>query len=431
MTKYHINPKTGNPNICHAENDRCPFGSADNHFDSKVEARTVFEKNQERIENAKHGVKQLKKIIIRNNDLDFDAISFELDAILKWEEDWTKNDFHNLELVQKITAVTEREPFTAEADEIAEKLVKQLIPAKTNPRQPGSWSSTDTSWRARDKMLNTLGENLLKRRRFDQLTHEPAEEITNDRLMGYQEAQEKLLHSVNHPPYNSYKGAVLGSVEDHFQEAIGRVIRGDEAIDEDDLTGSDDISLLPPTERIFNTLHPRSKVFNSQLYLGAVFPVNELKKEMDRVGLDGVSVTTFQNGREWGNVYTVVDPSGETRSFSVYEHRNTDSIIINGQKNWNGDDLPYSGTSKNSFFAEFAPEDHQRAAQALTFYLASAQQGTLEDDNELSFKSSRRDWDAILSESIPGFKEWKKKHMPANEKTYTSPEEEILARLDF
>ena len=63
-----------------------------------------------------------------------------------------------------------------------------------------------------------------------------------------------------------------------------------------------------------------------------------------------VNVSSFNNGREYGLVYTVDTPSGDKRSFSVYEHRNSDSIIINGKTNWNkNEDLPYAADSKNIY----------------------------------------------------------------------------------
>jgi hypothetical protein len=45
--KFHINPKTGEPGKCSAENGNCPFGSADEHYTSAEAARTAFEKSNE------------------------------------------------------------------------------------------------------------------------------------------------------------------------------------------------------------------------------------------------------------------------------------------------------------------------------------------------------------------------------------------------
>lgn len=45
---YHINPETGRVNICRADpiKGRCPFGSAEEHFQDKEEARKHYENSQ-------------------------------------------------------------------------------------------------------------------------------------------------------------------------------------------------------------------------------------------------------------------------------------------------------------------------------------------------------------------------------------------------
>lgn len=46
MSRFHINPKTGNPGLCSA-NISCPFGDINaDHYSSKEEARTAYEKKQ-------------------------------------------------------------------------------------------------------------------------------------------------------------------------------------------------------------------------------------------------------------------------------------------------------------------------------------------------------------------------------------------------
>jgi len=43
MSKFHINPKTGEPGLCRAHGGNCPFGSADQHFNSAEDARSAYE----------------------------------------------------------------------------------------------------------------------------------------------------------------------------------------------------------------------------------------------------------------------------------------------------------------------------------------------------------------------------------------------------
>jgi hypothetical protein len=44
---FHISPETGNPNACKAKPGNCPFGSVNEHYGSKDEARDAYEKSQE------------------------------------------------------------------------------------------------------------------------------------------------------------------------------------------------------------------------------------------------------------------------------------------------------------------------------------------------------------------------------------------------
>lgn len=430
--KYHINPKTGNAGKCIAKRF-CPFGDlVDDHYTSRESANSAFEAKQQVFKvSGKDILKNLKKRVIRKQDLDYDTITHELDYIHTWEKPWTAEEESNMEIVNQISSIVEREPFTEEDELEARGLIGSMRPYIRVPRR-GGWSSDDTSWRARDKMIDSLANSLVIRRLADDFTHKPAEPEDNPRLLGLQAAQDLALKNFNHPDSDFYNGPYLGAVEPHFQEAIARVKRGDAPAPESLLGGADQRSLFPDSERIFNTLHPESEIYDQKMYLAAVYPVNELKEEMDRAGLDNVSVSSLVNGREWGNVYTVIQPDGKTRSFSVYEHRNTDSIIINGSENWNGEGLPYAGEKKSQFFAEFGPDDRKRSAQALTFYMMQAQSGTLEQDSELVAKASHRDWNAILDKSIPGFKAWRQSKITD---TYIAPqdesEEDILHRLSF
>lgn len=47
MAKFHVNPNTGDASPCRAEKGQCPFGSADEHYNTKEEAYAAFEASQE------------------------------------------------------------------------------------------------------------------------------------------------------------------------------------------------------------------------------------------------------------------------------------------------------------------------------------------------------------------------------------------------
>lgn len=45
MSRYHINPRTGDPGLCKAKIS-CPYGTADEHFPSEEKARAAYEAGQ-------------------------------------------------------------------------------------------------------------------------------------------------------------------------------------------------------------------------------------------------------------------------------------------------------------------------------------------------------------------------------------------------
>lgn len=63
MTKFHVNPETGNPNICKATK-KCRFGDDADHYESKKEARDAYESSmmKQTVDRNKE-LKKRKKII--------------------------------------------------------------------------------------------------------------------------------------------------------------------------------------------------------------------------------------------------------------------------------------------------------------------------------------------------------------------------------
>lgn len=89
-----------------------------------------------------------------------------------------------------------------------------------------------------------------------------------------------------------------------------------------------------------------------------------------------IHVECFNNGREHGLTFSMgsyLDDSSKVCflkdrfTFCVYEHRNSDEIIINGKMNWSSfsGDLPYSSDSKNIFCACFKYSEHYKVAEWL------------------------------------------------------------------
>lgn len=73
----------------------------------------------------------------------------------------------------------------------------------------------------------------------------------------------------------------------------------------------------------------------------------ELLRDDERLKNIPIYVECFINCREGGLTFTV---KGQTKSmtYCIYEHRNSDNIIVNGKENWSSfsDDLPYAGEDK-------------------------------------------------------------------------------------
>jgi len=80
-----------------------------------------------------------------------------------------------------------------------------------------------------------------------------------------------------------------------------------------------------------------------------------------------LDVGTFTNCRECGYTFRCMASNGETFTYCVYEHRNSDEIIINGKKGYismNGD-LPYCSKSKWDNIKSFSYNEHYKCAEAL------------------------------------------------------------------
>lgn len=184
---------------------------------------------------------------------------------------------------------------------------------------------------------------------------------------------------------------------------------------------------LNPYERAVKALST-----SQGLYLSSVFPEKHLAPKLEQYGVDNVFVSNFQNGREFGNVYTVMEPDNFPMSFCVYEHRNSDSIIINGKRGWDGEELPYAADNKHAFFAEFSPQDADQAADTLAMYLKDAQNGELHSVNYMVENAQRRDWNAILSKNLPGFQDFLEQHNPMEAlRIADNSDERVLDDLDF
>lgn len=432
--RYHINPQTGNPGVCRAQYN-CRFGSIDReHYDSKEEARAAFEKKMEvSTRDMGKAVTSLKsKIVTDQGNLDFDYIGFSAKAIDEWPKPWTQEERENFLKVEELSELLEG-PMDEKKWEEAQKIRYSMHPYIPPVRysNPFSFSSSnkDDEWKSRSKCLPQLADDLMIRREaMDYVPMDAPPRDKSDRMMGLEDARIRAVKGYNEPKYDHRPTEVYvqDNVEDYIDQTLDRVVAG-ETYELKRSRKEPHVSLVPNRDRLMTLVSdPDSDKFYNKLYLSTVFPERELKDSFDRAGVDNVSVSNYENGREWGLAYTVMEPSGDSRTFSVYEHRNTDSIIINAKTNWKHGDLPMAGESKNDFIAEFSPNDHRQAADALTFFIKEAQKGELAPDDTLVKQVSRRDWRAILSESVPGYKDWADKIDPRDDE-----DDDPLKRLGF
>lgn len=218
--------------------------------------------------------------------------------------------------------------------------------------------------------------------------------------------QNESLRYSDMTPESDYWNIIGPSIEDHVETTIERYARGERV-------ECDDVQDAPVEDRLLRLVSGQNHMFGNaqRIGLGLVFPrlLEEAAAKLSHGHLS-VSVSTFYNCREAGLVYTIMEPSGKLQSFSVYEHRNSDSIIINGCEDWDGESLPYAADSKNAFYAEIPCGEYSQAADALLFFLREAARGELASSAELVAKAEHLDWNAILSKQIPGFAEWVERH---------------------
>lgn len=430
--RYHINPQTGNVNQCKAFYS-CRFKMSEaEHYETKEEAKKGSE-----LRLASENIDPKKYVSLIEKDYRFyDSDNRDNDLVPTWikyiKEDtnpsWTDNEKENLYRTEKLVNILKNKNMNDSDWKEADDLIERLKPVyKKVPYMP----DTSSDFTKKDRNIVRVANDLYLLRKSMDVPEPPKapDREVNDRIVGLRDAQLENLRKYNDPGYDHYEGRkILGdSVENYFDDTLNRVVSGEEYKPFDDSV--DNQMYAPKHDQFMNALEE-----NDQLYMATVFPDKELKEEMERADVSNVTVSSFYNSREYGNAYTVMTPDGDTRTFSVYEHRNTDSIIINGKTNWKGSDveLPYTADSKHEFFAEIPYGERNQAARTLTYFMKNAQNGTLEDDQYLSNNAPRRDWNAILSEQIPGFKDWHEENFPAQAaEKGLNEDEDILRRLDF
>jgi len=393
--KFHINPRTGNPSACKANKGNCPFGGADEHFSDKNLAQKYFE-NVLKLE-YEEDIKRVMESHLEDSPLleDYPNIfTYSLFAMEKYNNNnWTEREREDLARVFVIEDMISKKDVRG-----AEEILSQFGIEETNE---------DWQKRTRSENLYEIGEKIIQSYYNSLIVDKavnPRQPIKG--LSNLRKSQLEILRELNEFSDGTYM--FHKDIERYFDLTLNKL--SDNRVFEP-YTKRDKSEITRPKDLLLRALsNKESENFYNPLYLALGFPEKELKASFDKYNVENVNVSYFKNGRENGLVYTVREPNGNTRSFSVYEHRNSDSIIINGKTNWDGESLPYAEDSKNAFFAEFRFDDHEQVADALIFYLKNAQSGELQDDEYLVSNAQKLDWKAILSEQLPGFKDWIEKY---------------------
>lgn len=425
MAKYHIS-QAGNPVICNAK-IKCRLGDMENdHYESKEEAYADMEIKEEAKDlNENRRERILKRISTDVTGADGRVVEdFYYGRIQEDKKGWDSFDNESLLRTEKILKHLDENDINSAVREFNRLKEKPYI------KQGIGWSSRDPKVRSREmKMLawNRITTEWGKRENIERYS---SEYDANTKLIGFDQAKESAVEEFAqyYYGYGNEKKEILE--HKYSDEIVGRIVNGEhetfklvpDGMDEDQ-HGTD--SVFSPRDRLV------AQTKNNQAaYLSFGFPHRELKGEMEAQGVNDVFVSYMRNGRENGVIYTVVDPDMQTRSFVVYEHRNTDTIVINGKANWDGEGLPYAKDDKWGFYAEIPNEEYDRAAKDLAFFMKEAQEGNLKDDNTMVKNASRVDHNAILAKTIPGFAEFVKRQT-GEDLLKKKTDDDVLRDLDF
>lgn len=124
-------------------------------------------------------------------------------------------------------------------------------------------------------------------------------------------------------------------------------------------------------------ISPESSLSENE-YLALIIPL--LVNKMLSYRLEGKRLTigTFDNCREYGLTYKI-EGAAQSLVFCIYEHRNSDSICINGCYEKEIKPYgPYNGDDKWGYFASYPYQHYTEAAKRLADFLVQSVNGTFD-----------------------------------------------------
>ena len=94
-----------------------------------------------------------------------------------------------------------------------------------------------------------------------------------------------------------------------------------------------------------------------------------------------LEIGEFDNCRETGFTYSLLGGK-QDMVFCIYEHRNSDNIIINGCLRGDVKEHgPYNGSTKYDYLRNFGCDDYNGCAEQLAVFLLSAYKGGFDESD--------------------------------------------------
>ena len=262
--KYHINPTTGNPGICRATKF-CPFGSEADHFGSKEEARAAYESmlaSRVAKPKSKKSLKAQEQELVAARRAISDQIS----------QAWQRVP-GSLGIGWSYNLAIGRDEYAA--------LEQQL------------WDSEEPLREIRAKLRKADPEPFV--------SHFPAG-------LGLAEARVAMAEKEFLSPENIRRGNPRDdhyfdfnkTVAEDINSTLSRYHAGER------LAHEQSSYLVLPEDKLLYVLSDEYNGIMSQgaMYAALVFPEKDLAPVLERLGVENVSVSPLNNGREWGLVYS-------------------------------------------------------------------------------------------------------------------------------
>lgn len=390
MSKYHINPWTGNPGVCKAQ-IACRFGGETDHFDSPETARRNFERRMEADHTSIHTLRSDLATLVPFESSAFNSIEYRANWIHEWPTEWSPQAKENLYNVFKIQELLTKSPMTQEDWDTVKEIKDHL-------HREGPVDPNNIGHQGLINQINGLASDLvIQRRAYDYpWSYDTPARPEMDGVEGLEEAREGVVQAFNTDTYASPNDYLMGKdVPGYMDQTLDRIVHGEKYELADTPEDGYALSLIPERDRLMSVLsNPDSPNFNSYMYLSTVFPEKELKSAMNRSGVTGVTVE--RGGSEGGPIdlaYTVDGADGAKRRFTVSEKFDEISIVADKPKE----------PGARPFEITVHKDERERAAEALAFLMKESQNDVNKTGVSVYDSADTRKWKDKFDNSDLGY----------------------------